>query len=194
MKRGDILYFSPKYKFSDLQWDNKDALIDAFRDRVEGFYLNPADELNQNYCAFSAGVMCVTSIDFLARITSGVEKVTRKEFESWLKHNIEPFDESDPDNASQSLAKRFYHEFRCGLVHEGRIKNAGQFSYHFEKLIEIKESAMIVNPHALLNAIEESFTQYIDKVKNDDFAFQSFKCALIRDFRKEVELVKTLKN
>jgi hypothetical protein len=31
---GDKLYFSPKYKFTDLKWDDKKNLTDAFRDRV----------------------------------------------------------------------------------------------------------------------------------------------------------------
>jgi len=29
MRVGDILYFSPKYKFSVLNWDDKKILIDA---------------------------------------------------------------------------------------------------------------------------------------------------------------------
>jgi len=47
MKIGDNLYFSHEYKFTQLDWDNKKELIEAFKDRVKGFYLNPAKKLNE---------------------------------------------------------------------------------------------------------------------------------------------------
>ncbi len=68
MKIGEMLYFSPKYKFSDLKWDDKKTLIEAFKDRVRGFYLEPARQLNDAKKGFATGVLCVTTIDFLARI------------------------------------------------------------------------------------------------------------------------------
>jgi hypothetical protein len=46
---------------------------------------------------------------------------------------------------------------------------------------------MIINPEYLLKAMCESSNRYMDKVKRDEFAFQAFKCALIRDFQRDVE-------
>ena len=34
MRISDILYFSPNIKFENLDWDNKNSLIDAIEDRV----------------------------------------------------------------------------------------------------------------------------------------------------------------
>lgn len=67
MKIGDILYFSQKYKFTDLKWDDKDNLLKAFQDRVEGFYMEPTRKLNEGKKAFAAGVLCVAAIDFLGK-------------------------------------------------------------------------------------------------------------------------------
>ena len=179
MRVGDILYFSPKYKFNDLDWDNKEILIKAFRDRVKGFYLEPAKILNKRRHAFGAGVLCVTTIDFLARIMINLEKVGQR-IKRWLITNIPSFDET--------LAQRFYEDFRNGLVHEGRIKNCGQFSYDSNKeLIRIENEIMIVNPNMLLEKIIDSFKHYMNKVENNGFTFQQFRCALIRDFQKDVE-------
>lgn len=191
MRIGDILYFSPKCKFIELRWDDKDALIKAFQDRVEGFYLGPAKKLNCEGYTFATGIMCVTTIDFLARIETGSHKVSER-FEYWVKNNIEQFNKPNPDKPLQTLAYRFYDEFRNGLVHEGRIKNAGQFSHDCNELVETvkvngTESVMIVDPGHLLKAIATSFTGYMNKVKKEEFAFQAFKCALIRDFRRDVE-------
>lgn len=187
MRVGDILYFSPKYKFSDLKWDDKITLTDAFKDRVEGFYIEPTKKLNGDKNVFAVGVMCVSTIDFLARIKTCSGKVGKR-FEDWLRSNIKEFDRSDPDNPSRTLAYRFYDEFRNGPVHEGRIKNAGQFSYHFEEeIVKVEQEIMVINPYLLLNAIISSFDKYMHRVKNEEFAFHQLRCALIRDFEKDVE-------
>ena len=193
MRVGDILHFSPNYKFLDLKWDDENILIDAFKDRVKGFYLEPAKQLNEDKKGFATGVLCVTTIDFLARIATGIDKV-RERIPKWLKDNIEDFKEVNPDRLGQTLADRFYDEFRNGLVHEGRIKNAGQFlysskKYDFEELVKIEERIMVVNPDRLLNAINTSFEKYMDQVEKNEFAFHQFRCALIRDFQEDIECI-----
>ena len=42
MRIDDLLYFSHHYRSSDLDFDKPDAVAHAFRDRVEGFYFQPA--------------------------------------------------------------------------------------------------------------------------------------------------------
>ena len=189
MRIGDKLHFSPNYKFSDLKWDDKKNLTKAFKDRVERFYIEPTKKLNGDWDVFALGVMCVTTIDFLARIKTGLLDNVGKRFEDWLRSNIKEFDSRpDPDNPSQTLAYRFYDEFRNGPVHEGRIKNAGQFSYNFKKeLVKVEHEIMVVNPGLLLNAIISSFNKYMHHVENEEFAFHQLRCALIRDFEKDVE-------
>ena len=187
MRTDDILYFSPKYKFLDLKWDDKKNLTDAFKDRVEGFYIEPTKKLNGNKNVFAVGVMCVVTIDFLARIKTCSGKVGKR-FEDWLVSNIKEFNRSDPGNPSRTLACRFYDEFRNGPVHEGHIKNAGQFSYHFEEeIVKVEQGIMVINPDLLLNAIISSFDKYMHHVKNEEFTFHQLRCALIRDFEKDVE-------
>jgi hypothetical protein len=189
MRVGDILYFSPEYKFSVLNWDDKKILIDAFKDRVKGFYIEPAKKLNDDKNGFAAGVLCVTTIDFLARITIESDEV-RKRIEQWLRKYINEFNQEVPDNRSRTLARRFYEEFRNGLVHEGRIKNCGQFSDDYSELIHMEDRIMVINSVFLLKAIKKSFETYMDNVENDTSLFHQFKCALIRDFGDDVELAK----
>lgn len=88
-------------------------MIKTFSDRVKGFYLKPARILNKCECAFGTGVLCVTTIDFLARINNpeGVgQRDVRQENERWLTENM-------PKYFDETLAQRFYKEFRNGLVH-----------------------------------------------------------------------------
>lgn len=189
MRIGDIVYFSPKHKVIDLNWNDKNSLIDSFRDRVEGYYINPAREMNDHKLGFAAGVLCVTTIDFLAWFQTN-ESDVGKRIEKWLKDNSDDFKAPDPENAKRSLAKRFHDEFRNGLVHEGRIKNGGQFSYAVEHVLKVIDSVMIVNPTKLVEVISTCLDNYLSKTACDEFCFQAFKCSLIRGFQKDVEIAR----
>lgn len=180
MRIGDELHFSPKYKFSELNWDDKTDVIEAFKDRVEGFYVGPTQKLNRDKDGFAAGLLCVATIDFLARISLDANGV-KDRIVKWLRTNIIGFEYPD-------LADRFYEEFRNGLVHEGRIKNAGQFSYEYRKVISVVDGTMLVNPDLLSNAVMSSFQMYLKKLRTDDLIYQALRSTLLSDFKREVEL------
>ena len=189
MRINHDLYFSPNFKFTDLDWNNANNLVTAFHDRVYGFYLKPTSLLLEGGHAFAAGVLLVTTIDFLAKIQTGGKTGSR--FEQWLITNIPQFDISDPDNSTRTLAKRFYDEFRNGLVHEGRIKNGGQFSFEIDNLHIVSDnSVMIINPRYLFQSVSDSFKKYETDL-SDEFVFQKFRCSLIESFQKDMEIVKS---
>lgn len=45
MRIGDTLFFSPNYPFRNLDVTNPDHIALTFKDRVERFYLIPAEQL-----------------------------------------------------------------------------------------------------------------------------------------------------
>jgi hypothetical protein len=187
MKKGENIYFSPEYKFSDLEWDNKESLIQAFCDRVNGYYLKPCEKLGEEKeVGFAMGVLCITTIDFLARISTGIGQ-TKKRIKKWLLNNIEEFKMKDPNDEKKTLSDRFYEDFRNGIVHEGRIKRAGQFSFESE-ILSVENGIIVVNPKLLLREITEAFEKYIHEIKNDKFAFEKFRCSFINDFHEDFEL------
>lgn len=187
MKIRKKIYFSQKYKFNEINWDNQDNLIKVFQDIVESFYLKPAKLLNNYKYGFAAGAICLITIDFLARIETGSNHV-RERFEKWVKCNIKEFNKTDINNPSRTLAYRLFEDFRNGLVHEGRIKKASQFSYDSHELVEIDQSIMI-NPRYLLNAIIKSFKKYINKLKTNKYTFDNFKKNLEKDFHEDMKYV-----
>lgn len=177
LRIGNMLYFSPKYRFINLDFHDKKVLIDAFEDRVMSFYLQPAEELSKKGYGFAAGVICMAAIDFLARITIGKKKVNQEDFKNWLKTKVDGF--------NYDLANKLYQDFRCGLVHEGRVKNCGQFSYETQHMIA-DNTVMIVNPNLLLSGIRKALRNYIREIRGNCRAFQVFKNALLRDFQGDV--------
>lgn len=187
MRIENCVYFSPNYKFTDLEWSDENNLVEAFKDRVENYYLQPARQLNDAGHAFASGVISVTTIDFLAGIQTGEEAVGSR-IEKWLKTNLEGFQSNENISNFGNTAQRFSKEFRNGLVHEGRIKNGGQFSYEYEQLVRILSPVMIVNPTILVNGISTSFHRYMEKASNDRFTSLSFRCSLFRYFQNDIEI------
>ena len=157
MRVGDVLYFSPRYRFADLDLNDTSKIVDALRDRVTGFYLDPATRLLSTSDAFAAGLLCCAAIDFIA-LCAEVPP------EAWLAKNIGAF------GNDEQLAGRFWRWFRDGLVHEGRIKSFGQFSLDFSELLTVVEPAMIVNPQRLLRSTQAAFASQIERLDETESA------------------------
>lgn len=186
MKIGKRLHFSQNYSYLKVNWDERECLIKAFKDRVETFYIQPAELLSKNELGFAVGILCITTIDFLSKFKFDDGKRLVK----WIKEYIDDFNQPNPDNSNQTYADRFYDEFRDGLIHEGRIKNAGQFSYECQEIVKVKEGVMEVNPKKLLSVIKNFFSNFITQIKEDDEKFLQFENSLKNDFAKEIDLVR----
>lgn len=210
MRIENEIYFAPGIKFKDLVWDDPNQLVNAFRHRVYGFYLCQAHLFIESWneqinlgrereelsgLAFGCGVICSTAIDFLAVIEFFPSQDVGDRYKKWLNKRIPLCVQPDPQNPKQTISSRFYYEFRNGLVHEGRIKNAGQFSFDQDilpsnGLYEIVDEAMVVNPSMLLNFIVTGLDEYLHETERDEFLLQKFRCTLINYFSADMEHIK----
>jgi hypothetical protein len=178
----DNIYFSPSYKFKDIDWSDDAQLIDAFKDRVFGFYLNPAETLNLKKEGFATGLLCIATIDFLARISLDEGKEPKERIKEWISENITGFKNN---SKSQQI---FWKFFRNGLVHEGRIKNGGQFTYEILGTVYLEKEVMLINPENLLKEIKISFGNYLKILKCNKEEFNKFKDQVKADFKQEIRL------
>ncbi len=183
MRIGDLLYFSPNYRFGDLDFNDAEGTIEIFRDRVEGFYLQAVGDLLSQDHAFAAGVVCTAVIDLLARHSAGESDGHR--FEEWLERNIPEFARPDPLDPPRTLARRIYKDFRCGLIHEGRIKRMGQFSLS-GPLVRAENGVLIVNPKLLLDALSAAFDRYCSALQANRREYEHLVGTLSRDFEDEL--------
>lgn len=185
MRTKDGIFFSPNYRFIDINWNNPDNLIDAFEDRINGFYFEPAESLNETFQAFSKGLICISLIDLLSKIETNSDSVGSR-YEFWLKKHFSEFNELNPDNQNQTTAYRFYKEFRNSLVHECMIANAGQFSYEYNKMIHFirdeNKHIMVINPEFLIISLQKAFNNYIMLIKEDESEYQSFLNFMRKNF------------
>jgi hypothetical protein len=147
MRIGDILYFSPNVKFADLGTAGPQLLLEAFRDRVDGYYLRPAMRSIEAGDAFAGGIVCCAAIELIA------DMLADQQPGDWLAANIPEF--------AKAETRPFWGYFRDGLIHEGRIRGneqlSGQFSLQAPRTVEQIGSLLIVNPGLLLKAVAEAF-------------------------------------
>ena len=197
--REGELYYSPSCKFEYLKRliDNKEerGLLKCFEERVEELYLKPAyvliEEANNKKSdnssmglVFSAGLICVSAIDFLGRFYFGCPKdEVECRFVGWLLKYMSP-----PFNAL--LAKKFYKDFRNGLVHECRIKNGGEFSLNEGETIreEVDDNGvryLVANPEKLLKKLEDGFKNYLDDLRQDENMLSQLVECLKKDFKED---------
>lgn len=143
--------FSPKYKLDSLNIDN---ILLAFTQRIEFYYFEPIDRLNDKEYGFAATTLLASLIDILAKTENHNKKDYNKpEYLDWLTNNL---------GFNSEITIKFYESFRCGLIHAGCIESNGQISYNQKELIEIYNNHLIVNPRILLKKIKNSFTHYIN--------------------------------
>jgi hypothetical protein len=69
--------------------------------------------------------------------------------------------------SDDARAKRFYEEFRNGLVHEGRLKNGAQFSLETSATVEPVNGILLVNPTYLAAEVRSALDAYVALTTND---------------------------
>jgi hypothetical protein len=66
MRIGDVLYFSTRFRFIDPDPGDVAGFVGALKDRLKGFYLDPAARLLDSGDAFAEGLLCCAAVDFIA--------------------------------------------------------------------------------------------------------------------------------
>jgi hypothetical protein len=176
MRVEDILFFAPKIPFLAVD-PSSSVLISQFGARIEGYYLSPALELARRDDAFPAGVLLASAVDALARYDPR-SIVAETRYTDWLMRELPSF--SDPQNS-----KRFYDDFRCGLVHEARIKNGCEFSTAYDETVHLEDGAMVVHPEKLHTEIVTALTRFSDYLEENEEAFGNFGSRIEADFSRD---------
>jgi len=191
MNINDIIYFSPMYKMKDLKFDDKDIIINAFADRIESYYFVPIRLLNDYRYAYGAGVLLVSLVDAFARYSTSENSVGAR-IEKWIIDNINlnPYTTSSKKaiEEKETIAKIFYEDFRCGLVHESHIKNGGQFSYEIQSALQSQRGFIIINPILLYEELEKFFINFSKELFANEALYAIFLKRIKGDFEEEAKL------
>lgn len=181
MNIEDEVYFSPNFTFGELDFKNDKFLIKQFKDRIKGFYLDPVGLLNEYEKAFAAGVLLFTAIDAIAYYSIGGRDRIKD-----LVYQIEEVKTYD-QYIQNGIAQKVHEDFRNGLIHNGMIKNRGQFSYKISQIFYEKNGVLIINPDLLLREIRHYFVNYIFCLINYKDAYHKFRDKIKTQFKAETE-------
>ncbi|OQX53738.1 MAG: hypothetical protein B5M53_06610 [Candidatus Cloacimonas sp. 4484_209] len=161
--------FSPNYKFKYLDPKNFESILNAFRDRIEGWYLNILKHLledSQNDFIVVA-IECML-IDTLAGYRYGC-KTNHIIYPKFLKEFL---------NMTEEEAVGFYKRFRCGILHETRIKENSYISREIDDLLLMKNNEMFLNPEILYGKLKNYFDEYMQDLTDNE------KTEQINNFKK----------
>lgn len=145
--------FSPSFS---LEAVNAGNVIEAFKERIENYYFKPIKKLfKKKEFGFAATTLLANFIDILDK-TSRHDKTDRKNkynYTEWLKNNLK---------FTPKIAKYFYENIRCGLVHSGCIESGGKISYTQSRLCISVDNYLIINPINFFSEVEKIFNNFID--------------------------------
>jgi hypothetical protein len=177
MKIDDVLYFAPGLRFDEIDFDGP-RLPSQWAARIVGFYLEPADWCVRMKFAFAAGVLLTTCIDALSRAETGSPDVKLR-FTSFCRSSLQSF-------AEESIAARFYAEFRNGLVHEARVRKGAQFSFDFDETVSQSDGVLIINPACLTREVRRALEGFVQRLQRDPAELKPFAARLKVDHTEDI--------
>ena len=144
--------FSPSFSLEAVTTRN---VIKAFKERIENYYFKPIKKLlKKKEFGFAATTLLASFIDILDK-TSRHDKTNNNNKYNYiesLKNNFK---------FTPNIAKYFYENIRCGLVHSGCIESGGKISYTQSSLCRSVDDYLIINPKKLFSEIEKIFNYFI---------------------------------
>lgn len=194
-------YWDRQRQYDQIDWENFQEVVDAFENRIDGWYLNPAQELAKDgHQAFSVLALDCLVIDMLSQFYLGKTRSSMDFFVDYssnvlgfckhLNPAIEYIKTNNNPGTLDTEAKALYVGFRCGILHEGHIAlyggiDPGQsavFSFEYPST-SVKYSdgrdcpSLTINPLELLNHIDREFRRYLTLLKSgtDQLLINHFK-------------------
>jgi hypothetical protein len=175
---ADDLYFAPEITFAKLDIVRGERLPTQFRQRMAGFYLNPAIDLAEDNHAFAAGVLVVCAIDALALLTAGSQSTVTERITAYCR-NI-------PELTGKENARIFCESFRHGLVHHARVKDGNEFSNGISKIAVRHGQHLAVNPLLLAKKVLEMLDAYVEDLNRNPASKAAFLKKIKRTFKYEL--------
>lgn len=151
--------FSPNFKLNTI---NPENVIEAFKERIEHYYFKPLEILlSKRELGFAAITLLANLIDIFSKTENHdtSNRNNRENYTTWLENNLrfEPV-----------LAKFFYYNFRCGLLHAGCIESGGQISYIQKELFVRDKGHLIINPKFLFQKLKPIFYNFIENEDSEE--------------------------
>lgn len=159
----DQRFFSAGKKYDSIDWDDFKEVVEAFKTRIDDWYIKPAEELRKATWDFSFALMAIDCllIDTLSQFHYGKIVGTRGIFKRYVRKKLKPFRDDLPNKIKirpsrrkrrksatpalkplkqdyfEDFADVLYHCFRCGILHEAHITGCGGLAGLGGKMVDV---------------------------------------------------------
>ena len=209
MRIEEVRIFATGYSVNKMMKEtlyDPSELSQAFRTRINEFYLNPA----KNLSTFAQGVLCFTLIDFLANlIITDISQV--QDYREFIKNQLRGKSFSNKkltveDRIITFLVKEikiftfeygysFYKYVRNGLIHEGRIKCGCYIDNRIEEAFQDEKGILVFNPNVILQKLDSWLKTYLQKIENGGKTYKNLKKYIRKILCEDSEaIIKRLEN
>jgi len=188
----NIRFFKASTKYSEINWNDFNTVIDAFYDRIYNWYIEPVKELEKlsGHYAFPLMTSACLLIDCLSQYVNGSNESKKNQFINYAENNIPGFNNifmtpidyyfNNRITNIDNPAKVLYYAFRCGILHEARICLFGGITkFSSNELYKYYPSGYAyyddgsdcpfihIDPYNLINHVEQLLKNYCDRLKNN---------------------------
>lgn len=150
---------------SDRDWDSG---IDMFIDRINGRYLNVISKIRENDYLYNDGfaIMALNCllIETFLQFKKGWNETEDANKEKYSRFLIEEFPEVF---INITLARCFYSNIRCGILHSAQTKKGSQLTTRNQYIVRrIDNNRISVDVIGISNIINDYFERYVENIRN----------------------------
>ncbi len=197
--------FSPGVLYSDIDWRSLREVVTAFEKRIREWYVQPARALEAasgNY-AFAVMALNCLLIDTLSQFFRGETHSKRSVFLSFISLKLPAYSQrlrvpierpaGCKPAALEDVAQVLYFGFRCGILHEAHVPLYGAI-FGLPTPVQVEPvgntqysdsracPTVIIDPHQLLDALDQVLSQYTADLMDADPAHDSLRVAFKAKF------------
>lgn len=199
------MHISPKYTVDDwnsLNLNNNESdwqkAIDMLNDRIRGRYFTPielllnADDekpIGERSFGFAILALDCLLVETFQSFIGGAESSNGKSKEIFVRFlttrprfRIHFVEENLADEEKEKLAKKFYLEYRSGILHQGEIQGDG-LVWSVGSLIMQLGNRIVINRTAFHTALKDEFDDYLAQLRSPQ------ETKLRANFRKKMDSV-----
>jgi hypothetical protein len=145
--------------------------IDIFQDRIKGRYMDIIDRIIDDRClmidGFSIMALNCLLIETLLQFKNGWDETQNSNCYEYSRFLTEEFPHIF---INDTLARKFYRDIRCGILHSAQTKNGSQLTINKEYVVEFinngKGRSISVDVLGISRIIKDYFSSYIEKLKD----------------------------
>ena len=144
-------------------YDSLDTAILVYEDRVKGWFLRYGSMLKEHQDAgFVVLQIAISQIEGMEQYFRGKssDRKSKSFFASAMKRIFHL------DNTCDGWLETFYANCRCGLFHEGATGHSIVIGLEFGSAVEYVEGTVEIQPNMFFDAVEISFLEYVDQLKD----------------------------